>query len=284
MDAKDDKSVWNAWYPVGSPIDLRRQKRTATQLLDRELTLTLHPTRITAHCDKRPLPMVERLGYVWTTLGEPERLPQTLIEYYEVDRLTMNIWSTPLKCSGLRIVDNVIDNAHFPFVHPGILGDERHLELPGYENSVDGEGTFWSKSHCAYLPITSAVAEYTYRISDPYSVILFIHRPCAEGEVERYDYLGVFGQPTTEESVIAHKMLAWVKEHWMDERQLRSDQQWISVQDKYVLEKHNPKRLPIEEQCEVSVGVDSASVAYRRWLREKAVQYGVFRSGWATNG
>ena len=94
MNAQDDKAVWNAWYPVGSPVDLRRQKRTRTHLLDRELTLTLHPTRITAECDRRALPVVERLGYVWTTLGKPEKLPQPLIEYYEVDRLTLNIWST----------------------------------------------------------------------------------------------------------------------------------------------------------------------------------------------
>jgi phenylpropionate dioxygenase-like ring-hydroxylating dioxygenase large terminal subunit len=200
-----------------------------------------------------------------------------LSEYYEVDRIAMNIWSTPLKCSGLRIVDNVIDNAHFPFVHPGILGDEAHLELPPYENSVDEDGTFWSKSHRAYLPITKSIAEYTYRISDPYSVILFIHRPVVESERPRYDYLGVFGQPLTEETVIAHKMLAWVREEWMNERQLRADQQWISVQDKYVIEKHAPKKLPIDEGSEISVGVDSASIAYRRWLREKDVRYGVFR-------
>jgi phenylpropionate dioxygenase-like ring-hydroxylating dioxygenase large terminal subunit len=284
MNAQDDKAVWNAWYPVGSPVDLRRQKRTRTHLLDRELTLTLHPTRITAECDRRALPVVERLGYVWTTLGKPEKLPQPLIEYYEVDRLTLNIWSTPLKCSGLRIIDNVIDNAHFPFVPPGILGDEAHLELPPYENSVDEEGTLWSKSHRAYLPISGAIAEYTYRISDPYSVILFIHRQRAEGEVQRYDYLGVFAQPTTEISFVAHKMFAWVREDWMDERRLRSDQQWISVQDKYVLEKHNPKKLPIDERIEASVSVDSASIAYRRWLQEKAVQYGVSREDAATAG
>lgn len=49
----------------------------------------------------------------------------------------MNIWSTPIKCSGLRIVDNVIDNAHFPFLHPNILGDENHLDLvPGRPASM----------------------------------------------------------------------------------------------------------------------------------------------------
>ncbi len=116
MDAKDDTTVWNAWYVVGSPTDIRRQGRRATQLLDRRVDLTVRRTWISAECDGRPLPVVERLGYVWTTLGDP---------------------------SGLRVVDNVIDNAHFPFVHPGILGDADHLELVGSKSYTAEDGTLW---------------------------------------------------------------------------------------------------------------------------------------------
>src|SRR5262245_4905140 len=128
IEAQDDKAVWNQWYPIGSPIDLRRMNRTKTWLLGHEIDLTIHKTWISAATGSRPLPVTERLGYVWTTLGEPARAPQSLVEYYEVDRMVMNIRSTPIKCSGLRVIDNVIDNAHFPFVHPGILGDEEHLK------------------------------------------------------------------------------------------------------------------------------------------------------------
>ena len=277
VNAVDDKSVWDAWYPLGASQELRRRGVTRTWLLDREIEISTDPNQVSVRCSGKQLPVAEEMGYVWTSLGEPDRPPQTLSEYRESDRLVMNIWSTPLKCSGLRIVDNVIDNAHFPFVHPGILGDGDHLELPPYHNTVDDEGSLWSHRHVAWLPITQSNAEYTYRISDPYSVILFIHRP--EGDKQRYDYLGVFAQPTTEESFIAHKMFAWVKEDWMDERQLRSDQQWISAQDKYVLERHNPKKLPLDPDFENSVSVDSASLAYRQWLREKEVRYGALLEG-----
>lgn len=277
MDAREDKAVWNAWYPVGSPIDIRRQQIKRTRLLDHEIELTTYPTHIAATCERRPLPIIERLGYAWTTLGQPSGPPQSLIEYYEFDRVTLNIWSTPLKCSGLRIIDNVIDNAHFPFVHPGILGDQAHLELPPYENRIDSDGTLWSLSHRAWLPITQSVAVYTYRITDPFTVILYIHRPCPPGERQRYDFLGIFAQPTDQEHFIAHKMLASVKEDWMDVRQLRSDQQWISAQDKYLLERHNPKKLPLGDDLETSVAIDSASLAYRRWLLERGVRYGAIQ-------
>jgi len=274
MDARDDNAVWNCWYPVGSPIDLRRQGRTRTTLLDREVLLTIHPTWIAVESGGRQLPMLERLGYVWTTLGEPAQLPPSLIEYYEVDRLVMNVWSTPLRCSGLRVIDNVVDNAHYAFLHPGILGDSDHPDLPPYGTAVEVKGELWSRSHRAYLPITGEMAEYTYRIPNPYSVILGIHRPSLADQAQRYDFLGIFCQPTSEESFIAHKMLAWVKEDWMDEKRLRSDQQWISAQDKYVLERHTEKRLPLDETVEASLSVDRASLDYRDWLRNKNVRYG----------
>lgn len=274
MNAFDDKAIWNQWYPVGSPIDLRRQQRIRTTLLDREVKLTVHPTWIGAESEGRQLPTMERLGYVWTSLGDPTAPPPPLIEYYEVDRLVMNVWSTPLKCSGLRVVDNVLDNAHYAFLHPGILGDEAHLELPPYETLEDEKGELWSKSQRAYLPITGEMAEYTYRIPNPYSVILCIHRPRGEGEPQRFDYLGIFCQPTSEETFIAHKMLAWVREDWMDETRLRSDQQWISVQDKYALERHTNKKLCLAPDAEISVGVDHSSLAYRAWLRDRNVRYG----------
>lgn len=270
MDARDDKAVWNRWYVVGTPEDIRRQNRTRTWLLGREIELTIHLTRISARCEGRKLLVTERMGYVWITLGEPAGWPQPLPEYYEVDRIVMNIWSTPLKCSGLRIIDNVIDNAHFPFVHPGILGDAEHLDLETPAPFVDDDGVLWSRSKKAWLPITGEVQEYTYRINDPYSVVLFIHNP---GMPLRYNYLGIFAQPVDEENFIAHKLLAWVQEDWMEPKQLRSDQQWISVQDKYVLERHAPKKLPLND-LETSVSVDATSLAYRKWLRDLDVRYG----------
>ena len=59
----------------------------------------------------------------------------------------------------------------------------------------------------------------------------------------------------------------------MDERQLKADQQSISAQDKYVLERHVHKKLPLNG-AETSIEVDSPSLNYREWLRANNVSYG----------
>lgn len=273
MDAADDPAVWNRWYPLGAPPDIRRLGLRQTRLLNRPIDLTTHKTWISAKCEYRPLPVTERLGYVWTTLGQPDGPPPQLLEYYEVDRIVMNIWSPQIQCSGLRIIDNVVDNAHFPFVHPGVLGSTDHLEQVPATPEIDADGVLWSRSQKYWLPITCAVAEYTYRIQDPYSVILYIHRPNRSG---RFDYLGIFAQPLDEEHVIAHKLLAWVNEDWIDPKKLRSDQQKISAQDKFILDRSFPPTLPISG-VDRSVGVDNPSLAYRAWLRDLGVRYGTYK-------
>lgn len=277
--AADDATVWNAWYAIGAPEDIRRFGRSATRLLGHDLQLHDDGAAIRVSSAGRDLPVADHLGYLWTTLGDPDELPQPLPEYDEPDRLVMNIWSAPLKCSGLRIIDNVIDNAHFAFVHPGILGDEDHLQNPPYETGVDAAGVLWSRNHKTWLPLSNSWAVYSYRITDPYSVILYIHRPRKAGQEQRFDCVGIFAQPLDEESFIAHKLVVWVREDWIEENRFRADQQYLAAQDKFVLERHNPRKLPLRPDDEISVSTDAASLAYRAWLRERGVRYGASDGG-----
>lgn len=275
MHACDDSVVWNEWYPLGSTEDISRRKTFETQLLGCRLRVVNgQSVEVIRLPEEKKLPVREHLGYIWTTLGEPEHPPVAVSEYDEPDRLTLNIWSTPLKFCGYRIVENVMDNPHFMFVHPGILGDEKYAEIPDYENKVDENGELWSLNRIAWLPIIDDFATYSYRVPSPYTVFLYIHLPKAEGEEQRFDVLGVFCQPMDEESFVVHKFFCWVKEDYMNLQQVRSDQQVISVQDKLILENHVPKKLPLYSDNEHSVPCDASTDSFRAWLRDKGVRYG----------
>ena len=54
---------------------------------------------------------------------------------------------------------------------------------------------------------------------------------------------------------------------------MKADQQIISAQDKYVLERHVHKKLPLNG-AETSIEVDNSSLSYREWLRANHVTYG----------
>jgi phenylpropionate dioxygenase-like ring-hydroxylating dioxygenase large terminal subunit len=56
---------------------------------------------------------------------------------------------------------------------------------------------------------------------------------------------------------------------------LRDFQHTIFTQDQPVLESQNPKRLPLDLRAEVHTSVDKASSAYRRFLSQQSITFGV---------
>ena len=62
------------------------------------------------------------------------------------------------------------------------------------------------------------------------------------------------------------------------EQELREFQDRIFLQDKPILEDQMPKRLPLDHGMEMPVRCDRLSLAYRAYLRELGIEYGVIRS------
>jgi len=101
-----------------------------------------------------PLSVDERYGLVWLCPGEPSQdIPHLGVE--DDDAFTrlntgMQVWN----CAATRMIDNMLDVAHFPFTHAGTFGREQEQVVPhytltqlddtfhGYEYSVvvDNEG------------------------------------------------------------------------------------------------------------------------------------------------
>ena len=56
---------------------------------------------------------------------------------------------------------------------------------------------------------------------------------------------------------------------------LRHFAQTIFAQDKPILENQYPKELPLDPRAETPIRADKIAIAYRRWLSELGVTYGV---------
>lgn len=75
-------------------------------------------------------PCVERYGYAWVCLDENPLQPIPDIPQAEEpgNRLIQQFYE-PWHCSGLRLMENSFDNAHFSFVHMATFGDQ-HQPIP----------------------------------------------------------------------------------------------------------------------------------------------------------
>ena len=84
----------------------------------------------------------------------------------------------------------------------------------------------------------------------------------------------MFLQPMTEERSRAHLLQSLV-DSTNSITELRRFQQTIFGQDKPILENQYPKRLPLDPRAETPIRADKSAIAYRRWLSQKGITYGV---------
>ncbi len=94
-----------------------------------------------------------------------------------------------VRTSGLRIVENFLDMAHFPFVHTDILGAEPHTEVAQYATEIRRDvDEVWATNCRFFQPQAAAsategiVTEYQYRVASPFVTVLYKTCPNARDD------------------------------------------------------------------------------------------------------
>ncbi|MFD0854127.1 hypothetical protein ACFQ07_17960, partial [Actinomadura adrarensis] len=226
----------------------------------------------------RELPIRRRFGCVWTSLGTPVRdEPYDVVpEAHEPDRRFVRCGWVTLRASAPRIVENFLDMAHFPFVHTGILGSEPWTEVQRYEAEIRRDvDEVWATNCKFFQPRVTAgsdgdYARLTYRVPAPFSVMLYRVCPSAP---DRLDAILLCLHPV-DELVCRAQPIMYLVDGASTDNALLMFEQTIFLQDRFIVENQVPARLPLDPGQEVPTRADTASMAYRRWLREKGVTYG----------
>jgi len=292
--ACDDPVALNQWYALAAVDELPVRRVVETVLLGERVGYAmgedgaavawraradLGPGRVVdpaAITD--PLPAMVRYGYVWVSLGAPPAGLFAIPEYDEPDRRRLNAATVGVNVSAPRAVENFLDMGHFPYVHTGILGAEPHTEVKEYDVRISVDEDEILATRCRFFqPLASTASsvgadvDYVYRVPHPYCAVLYKSSPVDES---RLDVIALFLQPVDEEHVRAH-MLLCILDEANEDRVIKRFQQMIFGQDKPILENQFPKRLPLDPRAETPIRADKSSIAYRRWLSEKGLRYGV---------
>ena len=271
------QAMRDAWYPVGLLSQLSIEGKDSL-LLGQKITVYGAKTGAPrVESDGRNLPVVERFGHLWTTLGAPNKDLFTIPEADHPDRTRVDVGVVRVKCSPLRAVENFLDVAHFPFVHTDILGAESHPEVSEYKVEIrDDVDEVWATKVEFFQPQAAKSAsggittEYMYRVPAPTCSILYKTCPPRPGE---WDVIALFVQPLTEDLCDVWPWMAL-----FDDESAMTDlihfQQLIFLQDRSILENQIPKRLPLDPAMETPTRADLTSIAYRRWLKRHNYTFG----------
>ena len=279
MTIRLDPVIRDLWHVAFVAEALPAGARRSTTLFDRRLTLARAADGTPASVDDegQGLPVLERYGFLWTSLGEPKPL-FAIPEYDEPDRKNVCTGSVQIRVSAPRAIENFLDMGHFPFVHNGLLGEEPHTEVKEYSVAIDDakdevvatECRFW-QPQAAAASTGGAEVEYVYRVPHPFCSVLY---KTSAPDPNRFDVIALFVQPVSEERVIGHPMMSIVDDV-STVGAIRHFQLTIFGQDKPILENQVPRKLPLDPRAETPIRADKSSIAYRRWLTAKGLTYGV---------
>ena len=279
MARTSDPVALDQWYAIATLTDVTASP-WQTRLLGQDIVVHRDATdMIHVQADATMLPVQERYGCLWTTLGTPSRDIFDIAEASETDRRFVPCGWTRMRASGLRVVENFLDMAHFPFVHTDILGSEPHTEVPYYASEIRRDvDEVWATDCQFFQPRIAATeaegafAQLTYRVPSPFNVMLYRVCPSAP---DRLDAIALFIHPIEADLCRAQPVMFLVDAISPYNDLLRFEQV-IFLQDRIIVENQRPVLLPLDPRLEIPTRADSASVVYRRWLKEKGLRYGTF--------
>lgn len=298
MTACTDLTIRNQWHAVAALDETDREVVHDAILLEEDISFAVpsngDPLAWRRSGDLRPgavfnrnaplemIPALQAFGYIWICIGTPEGVIFEIPEYDEPDRRNLNAATVGVNVSAPRAIENFLDMGHFPFVHTGILGAEPHTEVREYTVEVNRHPDELVATRCQFYQPAAAVSssggamvEYVYRVPHPHCSILY---KSSGADPSRMDVIALFVQPVGQERIRAHMLLSILDSDNSD-TVIRQFQQSIFAQDRPILENQLPKRLPLDPRAETPIRADHTSVAYRRWLSEKGITYGVIPSG-----
>jgi phenylpropionate dioxygenase-like ring-hydroxylating dioxygenase large terminal subunit len=239
---------------------------------------------------------LEQYGLVWVRMGASHAAHAPAFPAFAAEAdpqlRKLNCGPYDVATSAPRIVENFLDMAHFGFVHEHWLGSRDTAQIADY--AVHSTPTGILATGCkAWQPqsnrhsTSAAEVEYSYAVTAPFTAVLTklpdpaslpgsvaITVDSSAGGSGYRESIALFICPLGPESSRVWFRLA-VADFASSDQQLRDFQHTIFTQDQPVLESQSPKRLPLDVRAEVHTAADKASSAYRRFLSQQAITFGV---------
>jgi phenylpropionate dioxygenase-like ring-hydroxylating dioxygenase large terminal subunit len=208
-------------------------------------------------------------GLVWVAIDDPVApIPDVPFQIdtdpgYRGSHWTTLDWNT----SAGRAIENEMDLAHFPFVHPYLLADPQAPEVLDYQVDVSDDRVVVTAGRARYLApgetMPPGYTEYTH-------IFPFTHhlRIVETGfDPDRVTLISAYHLPATASTT---RMWWFMHRNFVPDHSEHEELQMfqkILEQDKVVAEAVRPEAIPAEIRGELHVRLpDAPSLAFRRWM------------------
>lgn len=234
-------------------------------------------TRVPAKARIARYPCREALGLAWVALDEPRwqlpDVPELAADGWRVVRAGPYAW----QCDASRQVENFTDFGHFPWVHPGLLGDPERPVVPDHSVETDGHVLRYEivrpeapnpDDFPVFANEERAAPERRsrYELHLPYTIVLRLGWGGDEGMVYVFA-----SQPVGAERCAGYVLIARNYDLDQPDSVLQGFEDVIFEQDRRVVESQRPEIVPFDLADELHLRFDAVAVAYRRAMRAQGL-------------
>jgi phenylpropionate dioxygenase-like ring-hydroxylating dioxygenase large terminal subunit len=238
-------------------------------------------TRIPSLPPDRPIPAKaranafssqERYGLIWVCLNEPRHeIPEFPPEFVDPafrweGFSTDGFW----KANAARMLENLADYSHFPWVHPGTLGDPTNPEMEPIEIETIEGGFQYDIPQPVNRLTRERPARQTYKLFVPFMLTIDRWQP---GGNQRQ--INIFlCSPVSKNETRFFRFMGRNFQDFQSDEELNRRHRLTFEQDRGIVESQRPEELPLDLSEELHLrGPDTPAVEYRRRLREVGIDW-----------
>ncbi len=224
---------------------------------------------ISSKAKAQPYLSCEKYGAIWVCLDSDPISPEPFLPIFENQTLGLFLSSHPMRAKAPRVIENYLDFSHLPFLHAGFLGDPDMPQVEDYDVEMTENGLV-ARDLKIWQPNPDGSGVGGYRSYD-----YFCYRPLIAAFSKEKVLSVLTATPVDEETTVAWLFgMSEFREGLTEEDALKWSELIIS-QDKPAVESQRPELLPLDLQEELHLACDRLAIAYRRWLKELGLSYGV---------
>jgi phenylpropionate dioxygenase-like ring-hydroxylating dioxygenase large terminal subunit len=235
------------------------------------------PTRIPTKARIGAFRCVESHGLIWAALEEPRwplpEVPELHDDGWTVVTAGPYTWSSDAS----RQLENFTDFGHFPWVHPGLLGDPTRPVVPEHTVETDGHVLRYQvvrpeAPNTDDFPVfgneetEAPMRRSRYELHLPYTIVLRLGWGGEKGMVYFFA-----SQPIDESHCSGYVAMARNYDRDQPPEVLQDFEDTIFNQDKRVVESQRPEQVPFDLADELHLRFDAVAVAYRRAMRAEGL-------------
>ncbi len=221
----------------------------------------------------------ERYGLIWVALDEPIYDLPEIPEFEDGSWKMVETGPYPWKSDASRQVENFTDFGHFPWVHPGLLGDPERPIVPDYKVEIRDNVLHYSVVRpeapntddfpvFANEEVLKPERRSRYELHLPYSIVLRLGWGGQAGMV--YFYVG---QPISENQCKGYCIIGRNYDLDQPDSFLQNFEDTIFGQDKVIVESQRPEQVPFDLADELHLKFDAVAINYRRAMMQQGLDY-----------